>query len=510
LNTKFWSWIAGSSDGTKLVAVETTGASGNVYTSTDSGATWTLQTSAGIHRWSGCCSDSTGTKLFACAYNNNYIYSSNDSGSTWTQLTTAGARQWGAITCSSDGTKLCAAVNGGDIYRSSDSGATWTPTGDSNLNTLSWYYMASSSDGTKLCANVNGGDIYRSSDSGATWTPTGDSNLNTLSWDAIASNSDGSQFISVVYGGDIYISNDSGATWTPTGNSSLNTLGWQAAASDSSGTKLVAGIYGGDIYTGAPPGPVTLTYDGNGSTSGSAPVDPNSPYAYGSSVSVLGNTGSLVKTGYTFSGWNTAADGTGTTYIENDTFTINADTILYAKWNVFICFAENSTILCIVDGKETYVPVQDLRKGTLVKTSTSGVLPVTLIGSSQIYNPANELRYTNRLFRLPKSAYPELTEDLIITGGHSILVPALSEAQKEAELEEHGRLMVTEDKYRLMALHDERAVPHEDAGLFNIWHFSLENEQKGWNYGVYANGGLLVESASEIVMQKRSGMVLLE
>ena len=35
---------------------------------------------------------------------------------------------------------------------------------------------------------------------------------------------------------------------------------------------------------------------------------------YGATVTVLGNTGSLVKTGYTFTGWNTAANGSGTSY----------------------------------------------------------------------------------------------------------------------------------------------------------------------------------------------------
>jgi uncharacterized repeat protein (TIGR02543 family) len=39
-----------------------------------------------------------------------------------------------------------------------------------------------------------------------------------------------------------------------------------------------------------------------------------------------------VRTGYTFAGWNTQADGTGTTYAAGGTFTINENTTLYAKW----------------------------------------------------------------------------------------------------------------------------------------------------------------------------------
>ncbi len=81
-----------------------------------------------------------------------------------------------------------------------------------------------------------------------------------------------------------------------------------------------------------PVGSYTLTYDGNGNTSGSVPVDANNPHAGGSTVTVLGNTGSLTRTSFTFSGWNTAADGSGTNYNSADTFTINADTTLYARW----------------------------------------------------------------------------------------------------------------------------------------------------------------------------------
>ena len=44
-------------------------------------------------------------------------------------------------------------------------------------------------------------------------------------------------------------------------------------------------------------------------------------------VTVLGNTGSLVKTGYTFTGWNTAANGTGTGYSGGDTFAMGTSNV---------------------------------------------------------------------------------------------------------------------------------------------------------------------------------------
>ena len=79
-------------------------------------------------------------------------------------------------------------------------------------------------------------------------------------------------------------------------------------------------------------GPYVVTYFGNTNTGGTAPIDGSSPYTGGSSVSILGNSGTLAKTGYQFAGWNTAPDGSGTNYVGEDTFTINADTDLYAQW----------------------------------------------------------------------------------------------------------------------------------------------------------------------------------
>ena len=57
-------------------------------------------------------------------------------------------------------------------------------------------------------------------------------------------------------------------------------------------------------------------------------------YAPGATVTVLDNTGNLAKRGYSFCCWNTTADGSGQPYSPGDTFTVQADTVLYAQWGV--------------------------------------------------------------------------------------------------------------------------------------------------------------------------------
>ncbi|OIQ72387.1 listeria-bacteroides repeat domain (list_Bact_rpt) [mine drainage metagenome] len=76
----------------------------------------------------------------------------------------------------------------------------------------------------------------------------------------------------------------------------------------------------------------TVTYVANGATGGTVPVDSGSPYMNGSTVTVLGNTGSLVKTGYTFVHWHTTTDVSTIHYAPGDSFVITANTVLYAAW----------------------------------------------------------------------------------------------------------------------------------------------------------------------------------
>jgi hypothetical protein len=75
----------------------------------------------------------------------------------------------------------------------------------------------------------------------------------------------------------------------------------------------------------------TVTYNANGAASGNVPVDPNSPYPPGVTVTVLGNSGKLAASSGYFVYWNTKADGSGTIYNPNNTFKINANTTLYAQ-----------------------------------------------------------------------------------------------------------------------------------------------------------------------------------
>jgi hypothetical protein len=212
-----------------------------------------------------------------------------------------------------------------------------------------------------------------------------------------------------------------------------------------------------------------------------------------------------------YTSWRIASNSTGSSsqsavYLNGNG--LNADGFYYL-YPAAPCFLEGSTILCQVDGVETYIPVEELKKGTLVKTSLNGYKPVVLIGKGTILNAGNDERTENRLYKCSPSKYPELTEDLYITGCHSILEFPITEKQKEDTMKHHGKLFVTDKKYRLMAYVDERAEPWNSEGTYTIWHFALENTDERMNYGIYANGGLLVESCSIKMLTNKSNMTFI-
>lgn len=74
----------------------------------------------------------------------------------------------------------------------------------------------------------------------------------------------------------------------------------------------------------------TVTYYANGATSGTVPESVK--VDKGSSYTVLGNTGNLEKTGFSFTKWNARADGIGSSYSAGSTITVTGDVSLYAQW----------------------------------------------------------------------------------------------------------------------------------------------------------------------------------
>jgi surface protein len=194
--------------------------------------------------------------------------------------------------------------------------------------------------------------------------------------------------------------------------------------------------------------------------------------------------------------------------LKNTTTNTTANTF-YIDMGGAVCFKEGSIIVCLIDETEIEVPVQDIQLGTLVKTHIHGYKKVVMKGSSKIKNPSDNERSKNRLYKYTSENYPEITEDLIITGEHAILVDKLNEKEQEGTAQFWKKVHLTDDKYRLPAFIDEKSIPYEQSGIFNIYHIALEHNDETKNYGIYANG-LLVESCCLYNLKNKNSMTLVK
>jgi hypothetical protein len=217
----------------------------------------------------------------------------------------------------------------------------------------------------------------------------------------------------------------------------------------------------------------------------------------------------------TFTGINTNSFGYGSSTVS--VYKLNDNPDDDARYDIQIsdpmvinatCFLEGTKILAM-GGRNwvKYIPIEKLKPGMRVKTLSSGFVPIKYIGYSILYNPGLATRVRDQLFVCKKSMYPELREDLVLTGNHSILVDTITDEEREQITETLGDIYVTEKKYRLPAFNDKRAEPYDKRGNFRIWNLALENDNYYMNYGIYANG-LLVETTSCRYIKELSGMTL--
>lgn len=175
-----WRSIASSADGRKLVAAvysDVLDAQQPIYLSTDFGETWAPSPAWPVgqpstHSFYRVASSQDGTKLVA-AERFGKVYTSGDSGLTWTARAPDGG--FNSIAMSSDGNTVVAVQPvssdplGGQIYISTDGGATWAL----RQKAKSWRGVALSADGNRIVAAVNNGGIYTSTSNRTTPGPAG-------------------------------------------------------------------------------------------------------------------------------------------------------------------------------------------------------------------------------------------------------------------------------------------------------------------------------------------------
>ena len=158
------------------------------------------------------------------------------------------------------------------------------------------------------------------------------------------------------------------------------------------------------------------------------------------------------------------------------------------------CFLADSKVLT----NSELVPIQLLKKGHLVQTLNNGLVPIKFVGKRSFFNKLTEERIINHLYKLNKKDFPELLEDLFITGGHPLLLDNVDKETKNKLLDiaEMGAPIITEGKYRVFAFIHPNAELLNKEGQHEIFDIVLENEDPKQNYGIWVNG-ILTESMDE-------------
>jgi len=155
-----------------------------------------------------------------------------------------------------------------------------------------------------------------------------------------------------------------------------NFVGWNDNASGT-GTNYSVGSYyqpARDVtmYAKWDAKSYTVTFDINDG-SGTAPNPQTADFD--SSITLPSGNG-IARTGYTFGGWNTLADGMGTNFTAGASYTITGEVTLYAKWNVI-----TYTVTFNANGGSGTVPApQNADYGTSITLPVKGSLTRTGYG----------------------------------------------------------------------------------------------------------------------------------
>ena len=203
------------------------------------------------------------------------------------------------------------------------------------------------------------------------------------------------------YETDLYIGNYStgGTAYTEPTKAGYTFAGWKYTG-DTVGYWTKNAVYAnrynkglyehGNITLTAQWTPVTysVTYNANGGSG--APSAQTKSHGVNLTLSSTKPT----RSGYTFNGWNTKADGTGTNYASGGTYTGNDNLALYAKWTAnkltiaYDCYGSSPTI---TDTSKGFV----LGAYNRLTTTSSSIAHKTIGGTDNVYYQS--FTYNNEL-----------------------------------------------------------------------------------------------------------------
>lgn len=208
---------------------------GELYSSTNGGATWTILATLPVDDAVGLAAGSSTSELFI-ATRSGSVYRSVNAGGTWTAVGAITASDVVSFTINFDASVL-ALTESGTLYRSTNGGSTFT--GLAALTGSNFVSLVRGPLGRQY-ALTRTGEVYESQDQGASWAVVGSVTVSN----AIAIRRRAAELHLLTETGEVYRSLDYGHSWLPIG--AITASNMRAILDD--GTTLVAAAGTGEVY----------------------------------------------------------------------------------------------------------------------------------------------------------------------------------------------------------------------------------------------------------------------
>lgn len=202
---------------------------------------------------------------------------------------------------------------------------------------------------------------------------------------------------------------------------------------------------------------------------------------------------------------------TGTNTLSSEAYPLYLNNVTYT--GLFdvnpLCFVKGTKILCLIEGKEKYINIEDLKEDTLIKTYLHGFKKIKKL----IYLKFKNSKYDTKnnicgIYKLNKEKDNCLINDLYVSGQHSSLVDNLTKEQIDKIMCVWSKLLKIDDKFLLMAFCDEKFNRVYNNNEYELYQVILENSNNSGRYGVYANGLLSETMSLNTFLRKKKGINL--
>jgi hypothetical protein len=170
-----------------------------------------------------------------------------------------------------------------------------------------------------------------------------------------------------------------------------------------------------------------------------------------------------------------------------------------------VCYHINTKVCCLEKDTEVFIPIQNIKKDTLVKTCDGTYRSVRHLVFKTIHHKKDNHKY-NKLFKIPNY-------DLVVTGGHSLLLDSLNDYQTKETLKIWKQLKMIGEKFLCLSFLYENATEFDYVGETAIYHIVLDCSESDQDaqYGILVSGrsnsfGIWSESLSLSFLKKYANM----